>query len=383
MQGAGGDARGAPGPGPGQPRWRQRRRVRGPGPLPATRGLAGASSASGAQLSSQDALEPRRRRAATPPLPAHRRLRALHTRPPHATRLCTPPPPPPRRVPGPATPPAQRGSQRPAATVGRPRGGCGRGRPGRGGLKGRVANSSGSDKSISSSLGAARYKALGAGRRACARRTRGGQPGRLGERRRRRRGARARSAPPRTVSDPGPGGGGGGRGAGPERRSLPCAPRPRAGGSPARVCVGLAPLFFIFIFCVAGFLIFRLALRWVRWFLGDLSVAPGEGVRLVRAQPGERASLAPAEKSALPGAGAGTAAPGGVPLYASQLEPWLAAAAKAPSPWTRAAPRAPKFPHRLQTTLLFAEVCVRHPRDADAQRRVPRLLDRPGRSRCG
>ncbi|CAN0554970.1 unnamed protein product [Rangifer tarandus platyrhynchus] len=64
----------------------------------------------------------------------------------------------------------------------------GRGRPGRGRLKGRVANSSGSDKSISSSPGAAPYKALGAGRRACARRPRGGQSGRLGERRRRLRG---------------------------------------------------------------------------------------------------------------------------------------------------------------------------------------------------
>lgn len=164
---------------------------------------------------------------------------------------CTPPPPPPRRAPGPATPPAERRFQRHAAAVGRPRGGGGRGgrgRPGRGRLKGRVANSSGSDKSISSSLGAARYKALGAGRRACARRTRGGQPGRLGERRRRRRGARARSAPPRTVSDPGPGGGGGsGRVAGPERRSLLYAPQPPAGGSSARVCAGLA-LFKIFVY---------------------------------------------------------------------------------------------------------------------------------------
>lgn len=71
-----------------------------------------------------------------------------------------------------ATPPAQRHRVH-AAAVGRP-GSGGHRRSDRGRLKGRVANSSGSDKSISSSPGVARYKALGAGRRACARRTRAG-----------------------------------------------------------------------------------------------------------------------------------------------------------------------------------------------------------------
>lgn len=118
-----------------------------------------------------------------------------------------------------ATPPAQRHRVH-AAAVELPGGSSGHWRPGRGRLKGRVANSSGSDKSISSSPGVARYKALGAGRRACARRTRACSPDDL---------ASACSdgpRPARTVSDPAgqprqgagpewgrcelPGGGGGG-----------------------------------------------------------------------------------------------------------------------------------------------------------------------------
>lgn len=122
-----------------------------------------------------------------------------------------------------ATPPAQRHRVH-AAAVGRPGGGGGHWRPGRGRLKGRVANSSGSDKSISSSPGVARYKALGAGRRACARRTRAGSPDDL---------ASASSDGPRqarTVSDPV---GQPRQGAGPERGQ--CEFPGACGGSWARV----------------------------------------------------------------------------------------------------------------------------------------------------
>lgn len=94
-------------------------------------------------------------------------------------------------------------------------------------------------------------------------------------------------------------------------------PSRRREGALHACVLGLPFLKFLFIFYVASFLFFRLVSQWVGWFLGALSVASGAGVRLVRAQPGERTSLAPAEKSALPGAGAGTAAPGGVFLSAS------------------------------------------------------------------
>ncbi|XP_043333203.1 translation initiation factor IF-2-like [Cervus canadensis] len=111
--------------------------------------------------------------AARRPAPARRRRRRRAERPGPRRR---------RQSAGPSDELPRSGGPAAAAGAG------GRGRPGRGRLKGRVANSSGSDKSISSSPGAAPYKALGAGRRACARRPRGGQSGRLGERRRRLRG---------------------------------------------------------------------------------------------------------------------------------------------------------------------------------------------------
>ena len=101
-------------------------------------------------------------------------------------------------------------------------------------------------------------------------------------------------------------------------------------------------------------------------------------MRLVRAQPGERASTAPAEKSALPRGGRGhCCALGCSPRSTSQLEPRR----RRRGPGRPLAPRSSLIV--LQTTLLFVEVCVRHPRDAGAQRRAPRLLDRPERSRWG
>lgn len=158
-----------------------------------------------------------------------------------------------------------------------------------------------------------------------------------------------------------------------------CAPAASWREPSSRVC-SACPFIFIFILPIS---FFSALLRVGAGGSLGRRVAAGACVRLVRAQPGERASPAPAEKSALPGAGAGTAVPGGVLLSASQLEPWLAAVAEAPSPGTQASPLASKFPHPLQTTLLFAEVCVRHPRDADPQRPALRLLDQPGRSRWG
>ncbi|XP_032464121.1 uncharacterized protein LOC116741530 [Phocoena sinus] len=117
-------------------------------------------------------------------------------------------------------------------------------------------------------------------------------------------------------------------------------------------------------------------------FSGALIVAAGACVRLVRAQPGERASPAPAEKSALPGAGAGTAAPGGVLLSTSQLEPWLRQRRRrrAPGPGRPGSPRS----SRIVCRQLFVRGSLRPPpRDAGTQRRAPRRLDRPGRSRRG
>lgn len=107
------------------------------------------------------------------------------------------------------------------------------------------------------------------------------------------------------------------------------------------MCAGLD----LFYFYVADFFFVRLVSRWVGWFLGALSVAAGACVRLVRAQPGERASPAPAEKSALPGAGAGTAAPGGVLLSTSQLEPWLRQRRRrrAPGPGRPGSPRSSRI----------------------------------------
>lgn len=169
-----------------------------------------------------------------------------------------------------ATPPAQCHRVH-AAAVGRP-GSGGHRRPDRGRLKGRVANSSGSDKSISSSPGVARYKALGAGRRACARRTRASSLDDL---------ASASSdgpRPARTVSDPA---GRPRQGAGPERD--PCE-LPGAGGeSWARVrCVRS-------FLNAAGFLSpCLLVRRRIGWFLPAPTLArPGAGVRLVSTLAGE------------------------------------------------------------------------------------------------
>lgn len=101
-------------------------------------------------------------------------------------------------------------------------------------------------------------------------------------------------------------------------------------------------------------------------------------MRLVRAQPGERASTAPAEKSALPRGGRGhCCALGCPPLSTSQLEPRR----RRQGPGRPRAPRSSRIV--LQTTLLFAEVCVHHPRDAGTQRRAPRRRGRPERSRWG
>ena len=101
-------------------------------------------------------------------------------------------------------------------------------------------------------------------------------------------------------------------------------------------------------------------------------------MRLVRAQPGERASTAPAEKSALPRGGRGhCCALGCSPVSTFQLEPRRRRRGSG-------RPRAPRSSRIvLQTTLLFVEVCVRHPRDASAQRRASRRRDRPERSRWG
>lgn len=176
---------------------------------------------------------------------------------------------------------------------------------------------------------AARYKALGAGCRACARRTCGGQPGRLGERRRRLRGARGRSVPWRTVSGPRAAAAVAGRG-GRTAAEDPavCTPAP-AGGSLARVCAWLACFYFSYLyFYVAGFLFFLLGSRRVGWFLGVRRLSPGAGMRLVRAQPGEPGPCGKVCASR-GGRGAGCAR-GAVPLSVSQLEPWLVAAGKTP-----------------------------------------------------
>lgn len=260
-----GDARGAPGPGPGQPRcgpWR-RRRVAGPGPLRASRGLAGAGSA--------------RRTPSSPaggaPRPPHspptggRAHCALARRPAlHAARTARPP----RRA-------ARLGRRARAAW--------------RAGWRGRVASSSGSDKSTSSSPGAARYKALGAaGARAAGGPDHSARAG--GD-----RGARARSAPPRTVSDPGRAAGPG-PGPGPSGVRAACAPPPAEGA--LRAC-GLAPsLFSAFLLCCCRLPFFRPVSRRGGRLPRALRVAPGAGVRLVRAQPGHEPARPP-RRSPLPG----------------------------------------------------------------------------------
>lgn len=89
-----------------------------------------------------------------------------------------------------------------------------------------------------------------------------------------------------------PRGGGGGGPGGRSRAAVPAerAPLP-AGGSPRRA--GLA-------FLVLLLVSLRLVPRRAGWFLGRRA-APGAGVRLVRAPPGERAGPGPAEKPAFPG----------------------------------------------------------------------------------
>lgn len=160
------------------------------------------------------------------------------------------------------------------------------------------------------------------------------------------------------------------------------------GGPLSRVCWACR-FKIIIILNIAGFLFFCLVSRWVEWFLGALSVAPGAGVRLVRAQPGERARPAPAEKSVLPRGGCRDCCAGGggggcvCSSPRLSLSPGSRPRRRRQNPGTRAPRLAPKFPHRLQTTLLFAEVCVLHPRDAGAQRLAPRLPDRPGRRTGG
>lgn len=64
----------------------------------------------------------------------------------------------------------------------------------------------------------------------------------------------------------------------------------------SRLACVLGLPFFIFMLLVSFFSC--LASRWVGCFLRALSVATGAGVRLVRAQPGERTSPAPAENCA-------------------------------------------------------------------------------------
>lgn len=275
-----GDSCGVPGPGPGPLRC-----PLGPGPLPASgpgrRGLGRRAA----------------RLAGRPLAPLAARRDPPTPRPPAAARSAPrrTPSAPARRPPAERRPaaPAPRGSQPLAAAIGRPAEAAGAAaRPG--GFQGRVAPSSGSDKSISSP-GAARYKALGAGGRACARRTCGGspttrrvpaasargpRPERPAAHSKRPRAGRWRRRRPRGRS----------------RAEVPAQRAPAAGeGEPSRAQG--SPFWFV---PVAGFLSLRLVPRWAGWLLGAPR-RPGCRQETCQSAAGGRASAAPAEKSAAPG----------------------------------------------------------------------------------